>query len=212
VAPQTIYIHTETGIVRRTLTGAEAPNLVGIHRAALGISVAFVTSGAVVALAANTTVRFVAKVKGSHKDDPKLLDLEPTVSGEGTGTRYLLSTLCDSLQLRDALGTSETITLRCQVDWQIPGEDAPRLSLPFDLTITQAYSRGADDDIPDTVANAWDLGLNARAVRHDAVQTLTSQQKARALANLGITITNDEFRVVCPDGVTRRALLSDLEA
>jgi len=212
VAPQTIYIHTETGIVRRTLTGAEAPNLVGVHRASLGISVAFVTAGAVVALAEGTTMRLVAKVKGAHKDDPKLLDLEPDVSGTSTATRYLFATICDSLQLREALGTSETGSLRCQVEWQIPDEDAPRLSLPFDITVTQAYSRGADDDIPDTVENAWDLGLNTRAVRHDAVQSLTSQQRARALANLGITITNDEFRVLCPDGVNRRATLSDLEA
>lgn len=155
-------------------------------------------------------MRLVAKIKGAHKDDPKLLDLEPEKSGSGTATRYLLKTVCDSVQLRTALGGAETIVLRCQVEWQVPDEDAPRLSVPFDLTVTQAYSRGADDDIPDTVENAWDLGLNARAVRHDAVQSLTQQQRARALANLGITITNDEMRVVCPDGVTRRALLSDL--
>lgn len=212
MAPQSIYLHTETGFVRRTLTGAEAPILVGLHRASLGISVAFVTAGIVGALHAETTMRLVAKIKGAHKDDPKLLDLEPDVSGESTGTRYLFKAVCDSVQLRSALGGSETITLRCQIEWQVPGETEPRLSVPFDLTVTQAYSRGADDDIPDTVQNAWDLGLNERTVRHDAVQNLTPQQRARLLANLGITITNDELRLVCPDGVTRRALLSDLEA
>lgn len=212
MSPQSLYIHTETGFARRTLTGTEAPLLIGLHRASLGISVAFMTAGVAGALPAEATARLVAKIKGAHKDDPKLLDLEPDISGSSTATRYLFKAICDSVQLRTALGDAETISLRCQVEWQVPGEDAPRLSVPFDLTVTQAYSRGADDDIPDTVANAWDLGLNARAVRHDAVQNLSAQQRARALANLGITITNDEFRVLCPDGVTRRGVLSDLAA
>lgn len=212
MAPQTIYVHTETGFARRTLTGAEQPALSALHRTRLGLSVAFVTAGAVAALPEGVTARFVAKVKGAHKDDPKLFDLDAVLSGEGTAARYLFETVCDSIQLRDALGLSESIILRCQLEWLMPDEEDPRLSFPFDLHITQAYSRGADDEIPDSVQNAWDLGLNARAVRHDAVQSLTSQQRARALANLGITITNDEFRVLCPDGVTRRATLSDLEA
>lgn len=210
MAPQTIYIHTETGFARRTLTGPEAPILVGLHRTSLAISTAFVTAGAVGALAEGTAMRLVAKIKGAHKDDPKLFDLEPDISGSGTATRYLFKSICDSVQLREALGGAETISLRCQIEWQVDGEDAPRLSVPFDLTVTQAYSRGADDEIPDVVASAWDLGLNAHTVRHDAVQNLTPQQRARVLANLGITITNDEIRVVCPDAVTRRALLSDL--
>ncbi len=210
MSPQSIYIHTETGFARRTLTGTDVPNLIGLHRTSLGISVAFVTAGVAGPLAEGTTMRLVAKIRGAHRDDPKLLDLEPDVSGSSTATRYLFKAICDSVQLRTALGDADIITLRCQVEWQVPGEDAPRLSLPFDLIVTQAYSRGADDDIPDTVENAWDLGLNVRAVRHDAVQNLSAQQRARALANLGITITNDEMRILCPDGVTRRALLSDL--
>lgn len=212
MAPQTIYVHTESGSARRTLTGVEQPSLSALHRTRLGLSVAFATAGSVAALPTDATARLVAKIKGAHTADPKLIDLDAVLSGSGSAARYLFETVCDSIQLRDAMGGSETISLRCQIEWQVPGEAEPRLTQPFDLTITQAYSRGADDEIPDAVANAWDLGLNTRAVRHDAVQSLTSQQRARALANLGITITNDEFRILCPDGVTRRATLSDLEA
>lgn len=212
MAPQTIYIHTETGFARRTLTGTDAPHLIGLHRASLGISAAFVTAGAPGALPGGTTMRLVVKVRGAHKDAPKLLDVEPEVIGESTATRYLFKATCDSPQLRTAMGDAETITFRCQIEWQVPGEADPRLSVPFDLTVTQAYSRGADDEVPDSVQNAWDLGLNGRAVRHDVVQSLTQQQRARAHANQGIVVTNDEIRILCPDGVTRRALLSDLAA
>lgn len=40
--------------------------------------------------------------------------------------------------------------------------------------------------------------------------TLTAVQRVAVLAGLGITVTNDELRVVCPDGATRRAPLSAL--
>lgn len=210
MSPQTLYIHTETGFARRTLTGVEVPAISALHRTRLALSVAFVTAGVVDALPDGVTAKFVAKIKGAHRDDPKLLDVSADVSGIGTGARYLFQTTCDSVQLQAVLGTDDSIMLRCQIEWQMPGEDDPRLCYPFDLTITQAYSRGPDDEIPDSVANAWDVGLNTRTVRIDAVQTLTTEQRARALANLGLVVTNDELRVLCPDGVTRRAILSDL--
>lgn len=211
MAPQSIYIHTETGLVRRNLSGMSVPVLVGMHRASLGISVAFVTSGVVAALPAETELRLVAKLKGSHVADPLLMDLAAEVSGEGTATRYLFTAVCDSVQLRSAMGEAEALDVRCQVEWSLPGDTEPRLSLPFDLHIVQAYSRGEDDEIPDPVQAAWSAGLDARAVRHDVVQSLSAEHRATALANLGIVVTNDELRILCPDGVTRRALLSDLE-
>jgi hypothetical protein len=40
-------------------------------------------------------------------------------------------------------------------------------------------------------------------VRYDAAQSLNNSQVSQALANLGITLTNDGLQVLCPDGETR---------
>jgi hypothetical protein len=40
-------------------------------------------------------------------------------------------------------------------------------------------------------------------VRYDAAQSLNNSQVSQALANLGITLTNDGLQILCPDGETR---------
>ena len=40
-------------------------------------------------------------------------------------------------------------------------------------------------------------------VRYDTPQTLTNGQASQALANIGITLTNDGLQILCPDGATR---------
>lgn len=49
--------------------------------------------------------------------------------------------------------------------------------------------------------------LSSGALRYDRGQTLTFTEKAQALANLGITISNSEMTVTCPDGTLRTIAL-----
>lgn len=40
-------------------------------------------------------------------------------------------------------------------------------------------------------------------LRYDTDQTLSNDQISQALANMGISLTNDGLQIICPDGITR---------
>ena len=135
---------------------------------------------------AETTGRLVLKAPQALGGSIILLDSSWTYDSE-TET-YTLATLADSEQLRALIdaadGDDAEYILRGQVQWQLPDEDDPRKSWPFDVLIINSPAR-SDDTAPDVAGQAASDWLDARSPRIDKALALTAGQRTQLLTNIG---------------------------
>jgi hypothetical protein len=104
--------------------------------------------------------------------------------------------------------SAETLVSSTQIDTLLHNDDDSLNDVPSaicSIDIREVVA-AVVESVSDT---ATFLLKNSVGSQSDGIPS-PSVTQAQALANLGITLTNDEFRIVCPDGTTRRALLSDL--
>lgn len=135
---------------------------------------------------ADTTGRLVLKAPQSLGGSIILLDSSWTYDSESQ--TYTLATLADSEQLRALIdaadGDDAEYILRGQVQWQLPDEDDPRKSWPFDVLIVNSPAR-SDDTAPDVAGQAASDWLDARSPRIDKALALTAGQRTQLLTNIG---------------------------
>lgn len=139
-----------------------------------------------VELAIGTTGRLVCKAPNLLKGT---IVLQDAAWSHTTGqTTYLLATLADSEQLRDLIdaadGDDADFTLRANFEWQLPDEDDPRKSYPFDLLVINTPSR-SDDTAPDVAGQAASEWLDLRSPRQDKSLALSASQRTQLLTNIG---------------------------
>lgn len=135
---------------------------------------------------AETTGRLVLKAPQALGGSIILLDSSWTY--DSASQTYTLATLADSEQLRALIdaadGDDAEYILRGQVQWQLPDEDDPRKSWPFDVLIINSPAR-SDDTAPDVAGQAASDWLDARSPRIDKALALTAGQRTQLLTNIG---------------------------
>jgi len=177
-----LFISYDTGDLQRSLTDASVPRIAAILGTTLELTPTFFTDGAALELDAAATGRLVCRSPDAIDGDTVLLD--SAWDHTPGATTYTLKTLADSEQLRALIKSKPEFILDAQIEFTIPGEDAPRKSLPFDLIIINSPARGAEDapDVAGSVASAW---LSARSPRIDIDLSLTASQRTQLLTNIG---------------------------
>jgi hypothetical protein len=179
---QTLSLSSETGKLVSPPALIEA--LLGTL---LQIEITFLDAdGEAVELASATTGKLVCKAPQALGGEVVLLDSAWShTSGE---TTYTLATLADSVQLRalidSADGDDADFCLRANIEWQLPTEDDPRKSYPFDIRVVNTPSR-EDDGAPDVAGEATSNWLDARSPRIDKALALTAGQRTQVLTNIG---------------------------
>lgn len=130
-------------------------------------------------------------VKYKPETSVLLLNTEVTGSGSGATTRYTAewtSVTCDSAAARTFLeGQTTPRQCICELEWT-DDEGTHRVSFPIKLA--PAFNED-DDGAPDPLDSEALDWLAGHALRFDAPQTLSGDQIAQALENLGITIGED---------------------
>lgn len=188
--PVFIDIPNRAARVSSTLTQAPSPRLV--HRCDEVLSFAMMEASGTVAPVTDWT-EGRAIVRLTPGGDILLLDAMLTDNGEsGTARRYTAnwtSATMTSPALNQLLQDRTTdLACTCEIMW-IAGGVTNRVT--FEIAIAPAFNDPGEDDPPDPTEAASEAWLTARAVRFDVAQTLTSEQRVQALANLGITIGED---------------------
>ncbi|WP_395736268.1 hypothetical protein [Prosthecobacter sp.] len=178
-----LFINAGTGELRRTLTQGPAPRIAAILGTTLELTNTFFDDeDAAIELDEGSTGRLVCRSPNGLDAETVLLDSAwDHTSGQ---TTYSLKTLADSEQLRYLIKSKPEFILSAQVEFTVPGEDAPRKSLPFDLVIINGPARG-DEGAPDVNGSVQSAWLTERAPRIDIDAVLTSMERTQLLTNIG---------------------------
>ncbi|MBK8037706.1 MAG: hypothetical protein IPK22_11310 [Verrucomicrobiaceae bacterium] len=136
-----------------------------------------------------TTGRLVLKAPQSLGGATVLVDSAWTYDAETEA--YTLATWVYSSQLVALIdaadGDDADFTLRANVEWQLPAEDKPRKSYPFDVLVINTPSR-PDDTAPDVAGELASGWLDTRSPRIDKSLALTAPQRTQLLTNIGNTM------------------------
>ncbi len=179
MAPQLLFIDQATGRVQAGNVDTSAPLLLALQGTTLALRVGFVTNAIPGELPEGTTGRLIAKQELDHTGDPVLFDGAWTLDDEGTNARYEFSTLVDGVGLRALLNGKPHVQLGVQIEWQVPGEDAPRKSQPFALHVLNSYAQ-EEDGVPNpATAAAWEW-IKARLVAGTNI-TLTINEDGKTI-------------------------------
>lgn len=179
MAPQLLFIDQATGRVQAGNADTSAPLLLALQGTTLALRVGFVTNAIPGELPEGTTGRLIAKKELDHTGDPLLFDGTWVLDGAGTAARYEFETLVDGVGLRALLVGKAHVQLGVQIEWQVPGEDAPRKSQPFALHVLNSYAQ-EDDGVPDpAAAAAWEW-IKARLVAGTNI-TLTVNEDGKTI-------------------------------
>jgi len=174
----TLFINTLTKVARAAATGIDVPKVNARQRAQIRLTFKFVETEEEPALLSGATFRLV--IKGSPTGEPFAFTSSSTETlADGYAFEF---TSLDAAALRTALGDSASLAAWGEIEWTI-GTEIERVAFP--ITIAAAYL-DTDEEAPDPLAEASDTWLTARAVRHDAAQTLDSDAILQALTNLGL--------------------------
>ena len=157
-AKRTIYIDTASGAVSSSIAGQAEVNPQFILRTGANLEVAFVTDGAIVELAADTTGRLVIKELGAGDGSALFLDTAWDKTGTGTSARYTFTGEMDGTALRTSLANGLKKEYGASVLWKVPADTHDSASLPFLVTGNQNYHRS--DDAAPNVSSDYSFAIN----------------------------------------------------
>lgn len=115
---------------------------------ALNLQVGFVTAGIPGPVTVSAAGQLVLKEAGKHTADPLVMDAAWEASGSGVTARYLFSALVSGEDLQTAIAGKEQLSAMAQIEWTPDGEEAPRRSWPFALSILNSYIQPGDSPGP----------------------------------------------------------------
>jgi hypothetical protein len=173
-----IYVNTETVTAHCTPTGNGPPRVICTLLAQWQARFSFFVTGEDPAAVAGTTLRCVLK------EVPTGAVLLASTTATLSAAVYTFDfASVDSSGLRTLIGDADQIELQGEVEWTLSGR-VERVYFP--VTVLNSRHR-PDDGAPDPADSASNAWLSARAVRFDEAQTLTTEQKAQARTNIGVT-------------------------
>ena len=173
-----IYVNTETVTAHCTPTGNGPPRVICTLLAQWQARFSFFVTGEDPAAVAGITLRCVLK------EVPTGAVLLASTTATLSAAVYTFDfASVDSSGLRTLIGDADQIELQGEIEWTLSGR-VERVYFP--VTVLNSRHR-PDDGAPDPAASASNAWLSARAVRFDEAQTLTTEQKAQARTNIGVT-------------------------
>lgn len=173
-----IYVNTENVTAHCTPTGNGPPRVICTLLAHWQAHFSFFVTGEDPAAVAGITLRCVLK----EQPTGAVLLASSTTSVSGAVYTFDFASV-DSSGLRTLIGDADEIELEGEIEWTLSGR-VERVYFP--VTVLNSRHR-PDDAAPDPADEAYEAWLSARAVRFDEAQTLTTEQKAQARANIGVT-------------------------
>ncbi len=173
-----IYVNTETVTAHCTPTGNGPPRVICTLLAQWKARFSFFVTGEDPAAVAGITLRCVLK----EQPTGAVLLASSTASVSGAVYTFDFASV-DSSGLRTLIGDADEIELEAEIEWTLSGR-VERVYFP--VTVLNSRHR-PDDAAPDPADEAYEAWLTARAVRFDEAQTLTTEQKAQARTNIGVT-------------------------
>lgn len=173
-----IYVNTETVTAHCTPTGNGPPRVICTLLAQWQARFSFFVTGEDPAAVAGITLRCVLK----EVPTGAVLLASSTATLSAAVYTFDFASV-DSSGLRTLIGDADQIELQGEIEWTLSGR-VERVYFP--VTVLNSRHR-PDDGAPDPAASASNAWLSARAVRFDEAQTLTTEQKAQALTNIGVT-------------------------
>jgi hypothetical protein len=173
-----IYVNTETVTAHCTPTGNGPPRVICTLLAQWQARFSFFVTGEDPAAVAGITLRCVLK------EVPTGAVLLASTTATLSAAVYTFDfASVDSSGLRTLIGDADQIELQGEIEWTLSGR-VERVYFP--VTVLNSRHR-PDDGAPDPADSASNAWLSARAVRFDEAQTLTTEQKAQARTNIGVT-------------------------
>jgi hypothetical protein len=173
-----IYVNTETVTAHCTPTGNGPPRVICTLLAQWQARFSFFVTGEDPAAVAGITLRCVLK------EVPTGAVLLASTTATLSAAVYTFDfASVDSSGLRTLIGDADEIELQGEIEWTLSGR-VERVYFP--VTVLNSRHR-PDDGAPDPADSASNAWLSARAVRFDEAQTLTTEQKAQARTNIGVT-------------------------
>lgn len=121
-----------------------APSLVAILGTALNLTVAFLEAATPVEIDVTASGVLVVKQPLEFASAPLLMDAAWETSGDGGASRYLFACLVSGDGLAALISGNQEVVVTAQIEWTPTGEDAPRRSHPFSLTIINSYFQPGD--------------------------------------------------------------------
>jgi hypothetical protein len=173
-----IYVNTENVTAHCTPTGNGPPRVICTLLAQWQARYSFFVTGEEPAAVAGITLRCVLK----EQPTGAVLLASSTASVSGAVYTFDFASV-DSSGLRTLIGDADEIELEGEIEWTLSGR-VERVYFP--VTLLNSRHR-PDDAAPDPADEAYEAWLSARAVRFDEAQTLTTEQKAQARANIGVS-------------------------
>ncbi len=191
---QTVFIDVDSLEARAASTGSDLPAVILRQRNDETVEFAFMSGGTVAALDGFVSARCI--VRELPTEDVLLLDNTLEEDGTDTSTRYKAvwtpSTLdgpvggaLRTFLAQPVLPVAGRLAHDCwmEVVWV---DASGTHSVSFPIKILPAFY-DPDEPGPDPLDPAKEDWLTARSVRFDLAQTLTGDQAAQALANIGIS-------------------------
>jgi len=173
-----IYVNTETVTAHCTPTGNGPPRVICTLLAQWQARFSFFVTSEDPAAVAGITLRCVLK------EVPTGVVLLASSTATLSAAVYTFGfASVDSSGLRTLIGDADQIELQGEIEWTLSGR-VERVYFP--VTVLNSRHR-PDDGAPDPAASASNAWLSARAVRFDEAQTLTTEQKAQARTNIGVS-------------------------
>jgi hypothetical protein len=173
-----IYVNTETVTAHCTPTGNGPPRVICTLLAQWKARFSFFVTGEDPAAVAGITLRCVLK----EVPTGAVLLASSTATLSAAVYTFDFASV-DSSGLRTLIGDADQIELQGEIEWTLSGR-VERVYFP--VTVLNSRHR-PDDGAPDPADSASNAWLSARAVRFDEAQTLTTEQKAQARTNIGVT-------------------------
>lgn len=111
---------------------------------ALNLTVAFLEAATPVEIDVAASGVLVVKRPLEFASVPLLIDAEWEASGSGAASRYLFACLVSGDGMAALISGNAEVVVTAQIEWTPTGEDAPRRSHPFSLTIINSYFQPGD--------------------------------------------------------------------
>lgn len=146
--PQPLFIDLATGACSRSNVQSLPPQISGILGAALNLRVAFCEHGVPQEVAVAASGVLVIKAAGDYGGAVLLSDNAWAATGADETARYTFSMPLTTDALKAKMGALEQLQLIGQIEIMLDGEDSPRRSKPFPLTVLNSPIAPGDAEAP----------------------------------------------------------------
>ncbi len=191
-----IFIHADTDAFTARIGSKDAPSTIRLKAgiAETRVEVVFHRDSAAVSLPEGAAGRICLKELGKYDSSPLAYAEGWTLEGAGTTPVYVFQLNLNGVELLALLNSgdgdpdndSAWVDLMLEIEWTASGsvhktQNTPRVRIHH--PVLHDYD---GTPIPMPTVDEW---LDARSIRHDIIQDISAEGKARARENFGIPLT-----------------------